>query len=370
MQAKLSINYKDQHKSYIQIGNFFQNPSLLTQFISSEQIMIVTDQNVAVHYLEKLKSILSTFHCESVIIEPGENNKTMESAQIIIGTLIEKGFTRDATLISLGGGMICDLVGFCASVYFRGVKLLHIPTSLLAQVDASIGGKTAINHALGKNIIGTIYQPKAVIIDQSTLSSLPDREYCSALSEIIKYALICDEQFFYWIESNIELILEREEKAIFEVIQKSCAIKAQITAKDEKETNELRVLLNLGHTMGHALEQITGYKELLHGEAVSLGLIYTACLSKILGYLNESDYERIRALIKKALLPTKLLINVSEKKLLEVMARDKKNHYGTYSFILLKGIGKVELKHSLPLDVIKQSLQIFGGRQLCHETQK
>jgi len=331
-------------------GNL-NNPELLTQHIKSKQVVVVTNETIAPLYLQNVIAHLQQYQVETVILPDGEQYKTLASMDIIFDALLTKQYSRNATLIALGGGVIGDVAGFAAACYQRGIPFIQIPTTLLAQVDSSVGGKTGVNHALGKNMIGAFYQPQCVIIDIKVLDTLDDRQLSAGVAEVIKYGLIRDAEFFAWIEANIEKILARDKQALTYIIERSCLSKAEIVAADERESG-IRAILNLGHTFGHAIETGAGYGTYLHGEAVAIGTCQAADLSRRMGWLSDADVRRIVDLFKKALLPTEPPVNLSAEKCIELMAVDKKNVDGEIRLILLKSIGEA----SLPIGVGKSQL--------------
>ncbi len=275
---------------------------LLRPHLAGRQALVVSNATVAPLYLERARAALTGLRCESVILPDGERYKTLETLNDIFTALLDHRFDRQCTIIALGGGVIGDMAGFAAACYQRGVAFIQIPTTLLAQVDSSVGGKTAVNHPLGKNMIGAFYQPRCVLADTDTLATLPDRELSAGLAEVIKYGLIRDRPFLDWLETHLEALLARDAAALSEAIERSCRNKAAIVAADERETGE-RALLNLGHTFGHAIETGVGYGEWLHGEAVAAGMVMAADLSARLGWLAWEQVERVRALLARARLP-------------------------------------------------------------------
>jgi len=335
---------------YMGEGNL-NNPELLTQHIKSKQVVVVTNETIAPLYLQNVIAHLQQYQVETVILPDGEQYKTLASMDIIFDALLTKQYSRNATLIALGGGVIGDVAGFAAACYQRGIPFIQIPTTLLAQVDSSVGGKTGVNHALGKNMIGAFYQPQCVIIDIKVLDTLDDRQLSAGVAEVIKYGLIRDAEFFAWIEANIEKILARDKQALTYIIERSCLSKAEIVAADERESG-IRAILNLGHTFGHAIETGAGYGTYLHGEAVAIGTCQAADLSRRMGWLSDADVRRIVDLFKKALLPTEPPVNLSAEECIELMAVDKKNVDGEIRLILLKSIGEA----SLPIGVGKSQL--------------
>ena len=327
-------------RSYpIYIGeNLLGDVDLIKPHISSQQVMIVSNETVAPLYLKKTLYGLRDFDCESVILPDGEQYKNISTLNLIFDALLEKRFDRHCTLVALGGGVIGDMTGFAAASYQRGVNFIQIPTTLLAQVDSSVGGKTGVNHPLGKNMIGAFYQPRAVIADTSTLDTLDDRQLSAGLAEVIKYGLIKDASFFTWIDQNMEALLQRDHDALAYAIEVSCQIKADVVASDEKESGQ-RALLNLGHTFGHAIETGMGYGEWLHGEAVGAGMCMAARMSALLGWLDEAQLAKTIAIMQRAKLPTAAPRSISEQQFLDLMSVDKKVLDGVLRLVLLKSIG-------------------------------
>ncbi len=335
------------------------HPELLTRHIKSKQVVVVTNETVAPLYLEKITVHLQAFQLEVVILPDGEQYKTLSTMETIFDALLARKFSRNATLIALGGGVIGDVGGFAAACYQRGIPFVQIPTTLLAQVDSSVGGKTGVNHALGKNMIGAFYQPQSVIIDVSVLDTLDDRQFSAGMAEVIKYGLIRDANFFAWIEENIEKILARDQESLIYIIQQSCQNKAEIVAADETESG-IRAILNLGHTFGHAIETGMGYGAYLHGEAVAIGTCQAVDLSHRLGRLEAADVLRIIALFEKARLPTIPPAGVQAKEFLELMAVDKKNVDGDIRLILLDNIGQASLPTSVERAKLLETLNEYG----------
>ncbi|MCK5869294.1 3-dehydroquinate synthase [Methylococcaceae bacterium HT1] len=343
---------------YMGAGNL-SKPELLTQHIKSKQVVIVTNETIAPLYLQQVTAHLQQYQVEVVVLPDGEQYKTLATMDIIFSTLLNNRFSRNATLIALGGGVVGDISGFAAACYQRGIPFIQIPTTLLAQVDSSVGGKTGVNHALGKNMIGAFYQPQCVIIDVNVLQTLDDRQFSAGLAEVIKYGLIRDAEFFTWIEDNIEKILSRDEEALTIIIEQSCRNKAEIVASDERESG-IRAILNLGHTFGHAIETGMGYGRYLHGEAVAIGTCQAADLSKRLGWLDEADVKRIVTLFKKAGLPTQPPTDLSAQEFIKLMAVDKKNADGDIRLILLKKIGEASLPISVDKTALLATLNNYG----------
>lgn len=303
--------------------NGLQSPGFLQTIVKSSQILIVTNQTIAPFYLKYVQAAFAETQCDVLILEDGEHYKNQHSLFAIYDALIQNKHHRDTTLIALGGGVIGDMTGFAASTYQRGVKLIQIPTTLLAQIDASIGGKTGINHALGKNMIGSFYQPQAVIIDLNTLNTLPEREFRAGLAEMIKYALLAGGEFFKLLSDAIQQGLTANSLLLPQLIAECCRIKAQFVETDEKEAGQ-RALLNLGHTFAHALETYTQYQQWLHGEAVAIGLYCAAVLSYKMHLVDKQFVEQIEQILHHAGLPHKIPRTVNLKKLKDLMQSDKK----------------------------------------------
>ena len=314
-------------------------PELLKPYIQGKSALIVSNETVAPLYLEKTQAMLSGLRHEAVILPDGEKYKNLEVLNQIYDSLLRNRFDRNTTVIALGGGVVGDMAGFAAASYQRGVHLIQIPTTLLSQVDSSVGGKTGVNHALGKNMIGAFYQPKAVIADTDTLDTLPERELSAGIAEIIKYGLICNAEFFEWLENNMQALLGRDNQALSYAIEISCRTKAEIVAADERESGK-RALLNLGHTFGHAIENGMGYGEWLHGEAVAAGICMAAIMSEQMGWMSENETQKTINLIEQAKLPTKAPASMSAEQFLELMSVDKKVLDGVLRLVLMKGIGK------------------------------
>lgn len=312
---------------------------LLASRLPQKRAAIVTNRTVAGLYLERLTASLAAEGVRTVpvIVPEGEQHKRWETLNTIFDELLTHHCERHTTLIALGGGIVGDIAGFAAAVYQRGVPFIQVPTTLLAQVDSAVGGKTAINHPLGKNMIGAFHQPLVVIADTDTLATLPDRELAAGLAEVIKYGLIRDLHFFEWLETNLERVITREPEALSHAIEFSCRNKAEIVALDERESG-VRALLNFGHTFGHAIEAGTGYGKWLHGEAVASGMVLATQLSQRLGYLTENDVARVIKLLARASLPV-TAPNLGLKRYLDLMGHDKKVEGGKLRFVLLKKIG-------------------------------
>ncbi len=359
----LTLTVELERRSYpIHIGEeILKNADLFAPAFGQKKAAIVTNTTVAPLYLEMLKSTLESIGIQpiSVILEDGEKFKDWQTLNRIYDALLENRCERNTTIVALGGGVIGDLSGFAAATYLRGVPFVQVPTTLLSQVDSSVGGKTGINHPLGKNMIGAFYQPRAVFADTRTLDTLSDRELSSGIAEVIKYGLIRDLPFFEWLEENMERLMARDQEALAQAIRRSCQNKAEVVARDERETGE-RALLNLGHTFGHAIENAMGYGNWLHGEAVAAGTVIAASLSQRLGLIEESDVERIRNIMKKAGLPT-AAPDLEADTYLDLMALDKKVEEGRIRFILLDAIGKASIRSGISSD------EIVGAIRSVHD---
>ena len=346
-------------RSYpIYIGSgLLQQADLLLQHIPGQQVLVVSNETVAPIYLGQVQESLRDLQQDAVILPDGEQFKTLDTCNLIFDALLKKHFNRTVTLVALGGGVVGDITGFAAACYQRGVHFIQIPTTLLAQVDSSVGGKTGVNHPLGKNMIGAFYQPRCVIADTTTLDTLDDRQLSAGIAEVIKYGLICDPEFFAWLERNIEKLLARDHDALSHAIEVSCRIKAEIVAADERESGR-RALLNLGHTFGHAVETGTGYGAWLHGEAIAVGMLMAADLSARHGWLNENDLQRIRALLLRARLPVAAPEQISTREFLDLMAVDKKVLTGKLRLVLMKSMGDSvvtdQFDHKQLLDMLEQ----------------
>ena len=325
--------------------------SSMKEIFKSKKILVLTDKNIATLYNDKIQKFINPRNHFKYVLDPGEEQKNLYNFERILEFMLTKHFDRDSLIIAFGGGVIGDLGGFVASCYQRGINVIQIPTTLLAQVDSSVGGKTAVNHVLGKNMIGTFHQPLRVICDVSFLETLPQREYISGIAEIIKYGVIGDLKFFNWLEQNTSKLLRRDSQTLKYAVKRSCENKKDIVNEDEKEKGK-RALLNFGHTFGHAVENLTGYNTWLHGEAVSIGMCMAAKLSKDLGLIDQESSERVINLLKKYGLPVKSDSLFDVKKFLDVMSLDKKNHDGKINLILLNDLGFAVKKSDIPTKMI------------------
>jgi len=333
--------------------------ALLTGHISGKQVFVVSNDKVGPLYMDRVLALLNGYTCHSLQLPDGEKYKTLDSFETIISELLSHKLGRNATLVALGGGVIGDITGFAAACYQRGINFIQIPTTLLAQVDSSVGGKTAVNHRLGKNMIGAFHQPVAVIADTDVLGTLEDRQLRAGIAEVIKYGLIRDAAFFDWLVDNMNAILERQPEALTHAIEVSCENKAAVVAEDERESG-IRAILNLGHTFGHAIETAQEYSGWLHGEAVAMGMILAADLSVRLGWLDAGELARARALIDAAGLPVSLPQGISPGTLLEHMALDKKNRDGALTLILLEEIGHAVIRDGIGQELIVETLSAYS----------
>lgn len=351
----LKVDLPDKHYP-IYIGEkLLENQTLLRRYIRGKQVLIVTNQIVANLYLKKLQALCQDLECDVVLLPDGEANKTLTTVSKIFDALIEKCHRRSTTLIALGGGVIGDMTGFAAACYQRGVDFIQIPTTLLAQVDASVGGKTGVNHPKAKNMIGAFHQPRCVIVDINTLTSLPDREYCAGLAEIIKASLIKNPEFFNWLEKNMAKLIAKDSKSLIYAIEQAIAIKIKLVVADEKDLGE-RSLLNYGHTFGHALEKMYDYQSLLHGEAVAIGMVLAAEISLQLGWLEEESVNQIKNVLTMAKLPIRLPNSLACSALLDCMYLDKKTDDTGLRLILLKSIGHATMVADVDTQLIEKTL--------------
>ncbi len=328
----------------IKTGLVKHSPVFLS-YLKNKSVFIISNATVAALYLQKLQDNLTQMNFVDVpvyLMPDGEEYKNLAQFEQIIAAMLKLNLGRDTIIIALGGGVVGDLAGFVAACYQRGVQFIQIPTTLLAQIDASVGGKTAVNHPLGKNMIGAFHQPQLVLIDPETLQSLPQREFLAGLGEALKYGLLADEKLFNWMESTIELFLQRDLPALQKLIIKCCLIKAEIVTADEKESGR-RTLLNLGHTFGHAIEAETRYQQYLHGEAVAIGLHAAMKLSVTLGYSGVAELNRLVELLKTIGLIDTIPATMNLENLLQHMKKDKKNKAGKIHLIVNQGIGAAKL---------------------------
>lgn len=355
---RITVNLGE--RSYpISIGaGLFSDPAYLSQFLSTKQkVVVISNETVAPLYADKILSQLEQLGCDASLLElpDGEQYKSLDTFNEVMTYLLEGNYSRDVALIALGGGVIGDLVGFAASCYQRGVDFIQMPTTLLSQVDSSVGGKTAVNHPLGKNMIGAFYQPKSVVIDIDCLSTLPEKEFAAGIAEVIKYGIIYDGEFFSWLEENLDKLYALDEQALTYAISKCCQIKAEVVALDEKESG-IRALLNLGHTFGHAIEAELGYGKWLHGEAVSAGTVMAAKTAEYQGLITQQQVERIVSILKKAKLPIHTPESMSFDDFMRHMMRDKKVLAGELRLVLPTSIGTAEVVKNVPESVIEDAI--------------
>ncbi|MBK1672738.1 3-dehydroquinate synthase [Ectothiorhodospira shaposhnikovii] len=351
-------------RSYpIHIGRgLLGEPTWLEQALKGRRAMVVSNETIAPLYLDTLTRTLArtdTGPVETVILPDGEQFKNLQTLDTIYTALLERRLDRGAVLIALGGGVIGDITGFAAASYQRGIDFIQVPTTLLSQVDSSVGGKTGVNHPLGKNMIGAFHQPRLVLIDTDTLNTLPDRELSAGIAEVIKYGLIDDPEFFLWLEQHLPRLLAREPEALAFAIRRSCADKARVVAEDERESGR-RALLNLGHTFGHAIETGLGYGRWLHGEAVAMGMVMAARMSCRMGWMSESEVARITALISAAGLPVEAPPGLSATRFRELMAVDKKVQQGRLRLVLMKGIGESLVTGDFDGDALDETLKALA----------
>jgi 3-dehydroquinate synthase len=338
----LTVNLGDRsypihigHNILSRVGELLQKMGL------AGKVAVVTNPTVAQLYLDAVHNSLAAagFETTAALVPDGEQHKNLQSLATLYDRFISGRLERQSCVLALGGGVVGDLAGFAAATYLRGLPYVQVPTTLLAQVDSSVGGKTGVNHQDGKNLIGAFYQPRLVLIDVDVLSSLPRREFVAGLAEVIKYGVIEDSSLFGFLENEIESLRDLRRESLIQTISTSCAIKARVVEKDERE-NDYRAVLNFGHTIGHALEAATGYTRMLHGEAVGVGMIKAAALSVQQGLCDQRSFERIYALIQKAGLPLEIPPGVSAQSIVRAMETDKKSAGGKIKFVMCTGIGK------------------------------
>ncbi|MRI32138.1 3-dehydroquinate synthase [Endozoicomonas sp. OPT23] len=331
-------------------------PDYLLPYIKGRQVAVVTNSTVAPIYLQRVRDLLSDHDFTEAILPDGEAFKNLDTLNAIFDELLESRHTRKTTLIALGGGVVGDMTGFAASCYQRGVDFIQMPTTLLSQVDSSVGGKTGVNHALGKNMIGAFHQPNVVLIDTDTLKTLPDREFSAGMAEVIKYGLICDLEFYGWLKANMADLMARKDEALTYAIHRSCLDKAKVVAQDETESG-IRAILNLGHTFGHAIETQMGYGEWLHGEAVAAGMVMAAELSCRLGSITEAEVAELTELLEQAGLPVTPPQGMTPEQFKELMIVDKKVLDGRLRLVLLESVGEAVVTNGFDTDVFEQMLR-------------
>jgi len=359
MHIKHTLNVDLDDRSYpIYIGTGLLNQAdLISRHVHGRSALVVTNSTVAPLYLEPVQKALDSANIrhDELILEDGEQHKTLASVETVIDLLLSNRHDRHTTVIALGGGVVGDIAGFAASIYQRGVNFIQIPTTLLSQVDSSVGGKTGVNHPLGKNMIGAFFQPKCVIADIGTLNTLPARELSAGLAEVIKYGLICDADFFKWLEDNIASLSNLDQDLLAQAVLVSCQNKARVVEQDERESG-LRAILNLGHTFGHAIETVMGYGKWLHGEAVAAGMVMAIDLSIREGRIDEDVRQRGVALLQQAGLPVIPPKDISVEQYLEAMSIDKKAVDGQIKLVLLNAIGEAFVSADYNQDKLLQTL--------------
>ncbi len=339
-------------------SGILSDKALLQAHVPGKQVLIVSDRLVAKQYLPGLQAAFKGYDLANIVLDVGEIHKNQASVDAIYDCLIEKKFDRSCVLIALGGGVVGDLTGFAAATYQRGVGYLQIPTTLLAQVDASVGGKTAINHAKGKNMIGAFHQPNSVIIDTDTLNTLGEQEFISGLAEVVKYGAIGDRPLFDWLESNMAHIINRDQDAVAHIIERSCRNKASFVARDERD-NGVRALLNYGHTFAHVIETSTGYEVWSHGQAVAVGMLMAASMSVRMDWLSQQDFDRLHALINGLHLPSRLASELTAQEFIDMMHLDKKSYNKKLRLVLLRSIGDAVLTDDYPAQCLLQTVDAF-----------
>ncbi|HID00363.1 MAG TPA: 3-dehydroquinate synthase [Piscirickettsiaceae bacterium] len=358
-----TLNVDLGERSYpIHIGSgLLKRPELFKPHVQGTQVMIVTNTTVAPLYLERCRALFEGFEVADVVLPDGEQYKNLQTLNLIFDALIERRFDRKCTLVALGGGVIGDITGFAAATYQRGVNFIQVPTTLLAQVDSSVGGKTGVNHPKGKNMIGAFHQPQSVIIDTDTLDTLEDRQLSAGLAEVIKYGLIRDREFFEYLEEHLPDLLARDKDQLAYAIERSCWNKAEVVAADEFEAGQ-RALLNLGHTFGHAIEAGMGYGKWLHGEAIAAGMMQAGYLSKLMGHLRDEDLARMARVFETAHLPIYPPDEMSPTDFLALMAGDKKVQAGKIRLVLLKAIGQAYVTGEYPPELLEETLKAWRRR--------
>ena len=354
------------HRLHVALGErsypIFIGPGLLhapefwLAHIRGQQVMVVSNDTVAPLYLQRVKQALGGKRVAEVILPDGERFKNLDTLNRIFDRLLAERHNRTTTLVALGGGVVGDMTGFAAACYQRGVDFVQLPTTLLSQVDSSVGGKTGVNHPLGKNMIGAFHQPQVVVIDTDTLSTLPDNELAAGMAEVIKYGLILDREFLLWLEAHMDRLMARDPMLLGEAIRRCCEIKARVVAADEKESGQ-RALLNLGHTFGHAIEAREGYGSWLHGEAVAVGTVLAAEMSAALGWLKDEEVIRIRRLLERAQLPVEIPVGMGVEEFIDLMAVDKKVLDGQLRLVLMRRLGEAVVTADFPAALLREMLQ-------------
>lgn len=357
LREQVSIELGDR-RYVITIGaHLLSDRDFLNEQIEARDLLVVTNETIAPLYLDTIRHSLVDRNVQSLILKDGEQFKTLDSFRTILDALVEARFNRDAAVIALGGGVIGDMSGFAAACYQRGIDYIQLPTTLLAQVDSSVGGKTAVNHPKAKNMIGAFYQPRAVIADTSTLATLPEREFRAGIAEVVKYGFIYDIDFLSWLEANAGAISARDEAATTYAVRRSCEIKAAVVGVDERE-HGLRAILNLGHTFGHAIETATDYTQWLHGEAVAAGMVMAADLSHRLSWISQADLQRVIDLTERFQLPTRPP-RIGAERGRALMGMDKKVLKGTLRLVLLRKLGQADIVSDYPPQALDETLRAY-----------
>ena len=360
----LTVNLKDRSYPIHISENAISSLALWQPLVGGRQVMVVTNNTIADIILPSLLSTLNALDSppqklQSVLLPDGEKFKDLDTLNGIFDALLQQRFDRRCVIVALGGGVVGDMAGFAAACYQRGVEFVQVPTTLLSQVDSSVGGKTGVNHPLGKNMIGAFYQPKAVLIDTHLLQSLPERELSAGLAEVIKYGLIADSAFLGWLEDNMDALLERDPEALAYAIYRSCEVKAEVVAEDELEGG-IRAILNFGHTYGHAIENVQGYGVWLHGEAVGAGMAMACELSFLQGWISSVDYDRAIKIISRAKLPTSPPSTMTKDDFVAGMSVDKKVLDGELRLVLLKQLGQAVVTSEFDANILDQQLSALG----------
>lgn len=351
---KLRVDLGDRSYPIFSGPKLLANPENLLPYIKGRQVCIVTNETIAPLYLSQLKKTLGDKDVLEVILPDGEQFKNLNTLNLIFDRLLEARHNRTTTLIALGGGVTGDMTGFAASCYQRGVDFIQVPTTLLSMVDSSVGGKTGVNHALGKNMIGAFYQPNCVLADTDLLQTLPARELAAGIAEVIKYGLISDYDFFVWLEQNMDQLVSGDEESLAYAIDRSCQNKASVVARDEREGG-VRAILNFGHTFGHAIETAQGYGVWLHGEAVAAGMVMAADLSQRMGMITQGELDRLVGLLERAKLPVKAPQDMSENDFISLMLVDKKVLDGRLRLVLLKAMGEAVVTSDIDKDLLLET---------------
>jgi 3-dehydroquinate synthase len=357
---RLTIDLGDRSYPILIGPGLLDDRAVLAGAVEARDVLVVTNEVVGPLYLDRLERALEGKRTASVLLPDGEQHKTLEATGRIFDALVTGRMNRDACVVALGGGVVGDIAGFAAACYQRGVDFVQVPTTLLAQVDSSVGGKTGVNHPGGKNLIGAFHQPRAVVSDTATLSTLPVRELRAGLAEVIKYGLVADAEFLGWLDTNLPALLALDPTALAHAIRRCCEIKAAIVAEDEREHGR-RALLNLGHTFGHAIEAAAGYGEWLHGEAVGVGMLLAADLSHRLGWVSAADVELVRDMLLRAGLPA-AAPPIGASHALDLMGMDKKVLAGRIRLVLLEGLGAGVVSGDYPAETLRSTLEAYFGR--------